>query len=115
MVKVRINNGRAVHNGYTSVIKGKESISVSCGAARVTNAPRSIFRPAASNEEVTCKKCLAAMEKEQQEQQPEKELSLKDFVGQSISVPKADMKPSYSRSGQNKKLTTAQKRKYGII
>lgn len=122
MKKVRINSGKAVHMAEVKTNKnGKEVTYVSCGAIKHHLAGMTVVRPAGKNEEVTCKKCLAAMEKEQQVQKkevPAEEMSLKEYVekfGSSFSVSKSDMQPSRSRSGQNKKLTTAQKRKYGII
>ena len=120
MKKVRINNGRAVHMAKVGTDRnGKTTYTVSCGTARIQNASAPRYRVAASNEEVTCKKCLAAMEKEMQEQQqesPAEEMSLKEYVQKfGFTVTAEEMKPSKSAAGQNKKLTTAQKRKYGII
>lgn len=94
MKKVRINNGRAVHMAEVKTDKyGKTFYTVSCGTARIQNARATVYRAAASNEEVTCKKCLAAMESQQQEK-PAEEMSIKEWVqkfGRSFTMTKEEM------------------------
>lgn len=79
MEKVRINNGRAVHMAEKS-ITGK-GYYTSCGTARIQNARATVYRPALASEEVTCKKCLALMEKEDQFKK-DAEIMKKNFTKQ---------------------------------
>jgi len=96
-VKVRINNGRAVHMAKVGTDRnGKTSYTVSCGTARIQNASAPRYRQAASNEEVTCKKCLALMEAAAPapEEKPAEEMSIKEYVqkfGRSFTMTKEEM------------------------